>query len=244
MPDLKALVLAAGKSTRIASIAGRLPKPLIKVQGETILGHNLRWLSSQGVRQVWINLHYRPDDIRSVIGDGTRFGLTVRYVYEPEILGTAGAVLNISSELKDTFLVVYGDNLLVLDLDNFLTFHRKHRGWVSVALFDRARHPHTGIAGGRVRVSADQHIEEFYEGGVGRDATLVNAGVYLVEPQVVREIPPRQYYDFGQDLFPKLLDQGRSIYGYTIDGYCLGIDTPESYQEAVRLIESGEVTLS
>jgi len=244
VPELNPLVLAAGKSIRIAPLAGGLPKPLITIQDETVLGRNLRWLSGQGVRQVWINLHHRPDDIRSAIGDGARFGLTVRYSYEPDILGTAGAVRNLSSEWNRTFLVVYGDNLLSFDLQGFLAFHRTRKPCVSVALFDRMRHPHTGIAGGRVRLTPDGHIQEFCEGNMDHDSTLVNAGAYLVEPDAVEEIPPGQTYDFGHDLFPRLLAHGRPLSGYMITGYCLGVDTPENYQQAMRLVESGEVTLS
>lgn len=244
MPDLKALVLAAGKSTRIVPVAGGLPKPLITIQKETILGRNLRWLSSQGVRRVWINLHHRPDDIRSAIGDGSRFGLIVRYSYEPELLGTAGAVRNLATEWKGTFLVVYGDNLLSFDLQEFLHVHEARQACVSVALFDRDRHPHTGIAGGRVTRAPDGRIREFCEGTGEGGSTLVNAGAYLVEPEVVEKIPPGRVYDFGRDLFPRLLAQGRPFGSYLITGYCLGVDTPESYQQAVKLVESGEVVLS
>ena len=243
MPDLKALVLAAGKSTRIAPVSGGLPKPLIKIQGETVLGRNLWWLSRQGITQVWINLHYQPDEIRAVVGDGSQVGLTVHYEYEPTILGTAGAVRNLSSEWTETFLVVYGDSLLSFDLLDFLKFHQEHRAAVSVALFDCERHPHTGIAGGRVGLAEDGRIQEFCEGSSDPLLPMVNVGVYLLEPEIVGEIPLGRFYDFGRDLFPFLLKRGRRIFGYLITGYCLGIDTPESYQKAIRLIETGEVTL-
>ncbi|TAJ32182.1 MAG: nucleotidyltransferase family protein, partial [Nitrospirae bacterium] len=202
------------------------------------------WLSAQGITRVWINLHYRADEIRAAVGDGARFGVQVRYVHEPEILGTAGAVRNLDSEWTDTFLVVYGDNLLYLDLQAFFRFHRRHRPMVSVALFDQRRHPHTGIAGGRVTLEPDGRIKAFGEGGSNGNSSLVNAGVYLLEPAVVDDIPPGRLYDFGRDLFPALLAKGSAMYGYVITGYCLGIDTPESYHEAVRLVESGEVNLS
>lgn len=244
MQDLKVLVLAAGKSSRIASVSGGQPKPLIRIAGEPILGRNLRWLSAQGVMSVWINLHYRPEEIREAIGDGSRFGVQARYVYEQEILGTAGAVLNLASEWTDTFLVVYGDNLLCFDLQAFFRFHRQHQPMVSVALFDRRRHPHTGIAGGWVTLEPDGRIKAFGEGGSNGDSFLVNAGVYLLEPEVVQYIPACRLYDFGRDLFPALLAKGSAMYGYVITGYCLGIDTPDSYHEAVRLVENGEVTLS
>lgn len=244
MEDLKALVLAAGKSSRIVSISGGQPKPLIRIAGETVLGRNLCWLSRQGIRQVWINLHYRAEEIQAAIGDGARYGLCVRYLYEPEILGTAGAMRNLTSEWVSTFLVVYGDNLLRLDLKAFRAFHDCRKPLVSMALFDRTKHPHTGVAGGRVKLDADGRIREFCEGSSDEAMPLVNAGVYLLEPDVLRDIPPQGGYDFGKDLFPRLLASGVPLYGSVLSGYCLGIDTPESYGNAVRLIENKEVDLS
>ncbi|TKB70443.1 MAG: nucleotidyltransferase family protein [Nitrospira sp.] len=244
MPGLKALVLAAGKSTRLASITGGRPKPLVEVQGESVLARNLRWLASQGVEETWINLHYRPEEIQAAIGNGERFGLNVRYRYEPDILGTAGAVRNLAHEWTGTFLVIYGDNLLSLDVPDFLAFHRAHKAGVTIALFDQDRHRHTGIAGGRVELAPNGQVVGFHEGQSERGTTFVNAGVYLVEPDIVPSIPPCQLYDFGRDLFPRLLEEHQYLYGYLISGYCLGLDTPESYREALRLVREGEVRLT
>ena len=241
---MKALVLAAGRSTRIASIADGLPKPLLQIAGESILSRNLRWLSAQGVKEVWINLHFEPETIRQAIGTGSQYGLMVRYVYEPEILGTAGAVANLVSEWCTTFLVVYGDNLLSFNLARFLQFHHDRTALVSIALFDRERHPHTGVAGGLVEIGPDGKVLAFQEGIAECSFSFVNAGVYLLETEVAMEIPQAQPYDFGQDVFPRLLIQHRPVYGYVIEGYCLGMDTPVSYREALRLIESGAVKLA
>src|SRR5881296_608456 len=150
---MKAVVLAAGKSTRITPVSGGLPKPLIRIAGETILGRNLVWLASEGIRDIWINLHYRPEEIREAIGDGSRFGVSVRYVHEPELLGTAGAVRNLAAEWKDTILVVYGDSLVRLDLGAMFRTHRAHAPVATVALFDRRKHSHTAIAGGLVETT-------------------------------------------------------------------------------------------
>jgi NDP-sugar pyrophosphorylase family protein len=140
---MKALVLAAGKSTRITSVSGGHPKPLIRIVGETILGRNLMWLAGEGVRKIWINVHYRPEEIQEAVGDGSRFGVSVRYVHEPKLLGTAGAVRNLAAEWKETFLVVYGDSLVRLDLRAMFRVHRVHHAVATVALFDRRKHPHT-----------------------------------------------------------------------------------------------------
>lgn len=240
----KALMLAAGKSTRIAAIAGTRPKPLMPIAGEAILGRNLRWLATSGIEQVWINLHFRGDLIRAEIGDGSRYGISVSYSLEPEILGTAGAVRNLRANWGETFLVVYGDNLLRVDLEVMLACHRERSAAVTVAVFDRTQHTHTGIAGSRVRLSRSGSIAEFCEGADDSVSTLVNAGVYILEPAVVDEIPPQGFADFGKDVFPRLIEAGWPLYGHLINGYCLGIDTPMSYQRALDLIELGGVQLS
>src|SRR5689334_4717206 len=102
-----AVILAAGKSSRIAAKAGGLPKPLLAVQGESILLRNVRWLVSAAIRDIWVNLHYRGDLIRTALGDGSAWNVRVRYSEEPTILGTAGGVRKVLPFLSDTFLVVY-----------------------------------------------------------------------------------------------------------------------------------------
>lgn len=232
---MKALVLAAGKSTRIAPISKGKPKPLLEIHGKSILKRNLTWLSSYGVRDVWINLHYRPEEIINHIGDGSEFDLRVQYIFEPKILGTAGAVKHLQKEWSDTFLVVYGDNILNFSLDQFRLFHEENHAPISIALFNRSTHPHTGIAGGRV-VLKGPVIQGFIEGGTQSISEYVNAGVYLLEPEILKIIPEETFYDFGNDLFPKCINNDIKIHGHVIEGYCLGIDTPDSYKEALKLI--------
>jgi len=239
----KALLLAAGLGSRIRSVAGDLPKPLMPFAGAPVLTHNLRWLARGGVREVWINLHYGADQIRAAIGDGAREGLSIHYVYEPRLLGTAGALANIAEAVTEPMLVVYGDSLVRFDLDALMWAHRSSGAEATIALFDRDRHPHTGIAGGRVRIDVKGRITAFVE-GAGAESGLVNAGVYAVEPSLLGLIPPDQLVDFGRDVFPAMLGQGRALQGWIMedDGYCLGLDTPESHAEGVRLLETGLVT--
>jgi len=241
---MKALVLAAGKSTRIASVSAGLPKPLLRIGGDSVLGHNLRWLGRSGIRDVWVNLHHRPDEIRGAIGDGAQYGLHVQYSYESELLGTAGAARKLDSVWDAAFLVVYGDNLVRFDLQELAHFHHQTKRQVSIALFNANLNPHTGIAGGRVKLAADRRIEAFLEGAEDGFSPLVNAGVYVLEPETVPFIPLEQPYDFSRDLFPVLLSRGAALYGYVMNGYCLGLDTPESYRRALELIEKGKVNLA
>jgi NDP-sugar pyrophosphorylase family protein len=232
----RALLLAAGRGTRIQSLIADRPKPLIQVGQYTVLEHNLRQLSGAGVREVWINLHHLGDQIQGLVGDGSRYGLRVTYAPEDELLGTAGTLKRLAREFaRDTFLVVYGDNLTAIDLTGMVAYHRRCAATATIAVFDPLRVPNTGMAGGRVVIAADGRVVAFQE-GVGASGQYVNAGVYVLEPEALSCLPMVAPADFGRDVFPRMLEAGRAVFGYCMDGYCLAIDTPEALQRAETLI--------
>lgn len=243
MDPVSALVLAAGHSKRIASVANGQPKPLLMVEGVPIIGRNLRWLGASGVPDVWVNLHHRGEAIRAALGDGSAWGVRIRYSEEPVILGTAGAARKLLSELSDPYVVVYGDNLVRFDLSQLLGVHRSTRADVTVALFD-ASVPNTGIAGGRVVLDGTGRVTAFVEGDASAPAPYVNAGVYAVRREVLADRDADQFLDWGRDIFPSLLAKGAPVHGFPISGYCLGLDTPEAYDRGLALIASGQVTLA
>lgn len=244
MDRIEAIVLAAGMSTRIAEIFDGQPKPMLPIAGEPVLVRNLRWLRSQGIARVHINLHHAPEAIRRVIGSGAAMDLAVNYVYEPELLGTAGAVANIAAAWTDTFAVAYGDNLLSASLSLMLEEHVRHGAPITIGVFDRRIHPHTGVAGGAVEIDCGGRVAEFREGSVPDNIPFVNAGLYLIEPALVGQIPRGAYYDFAHDLFPRMLARGMPIHAYLIDGYCLGLDTPQSYRRALEIVGKREIRLN
>ena len=238
-----AVLLAAGNSTRIATVGRGVPKPLLAVQGEPILVRNIRWLAGAGIRHIWVNVHYRGDLIRAALGDGAAWRVRIRYSEEPTILGTAGGVRKLLPWLSETFLVVYGDNLVQLDLPALIASHRARRAEVSIALFDE-RTPNTGMAGGRVALGDDDRVASFVEGPADSKAgPFVNAGVYAVEKGVLADFPEGRFLDWGKDVFPVLVARGARLSGYRIEGYCLGLDTPASYERGMALISSGQVRL-
>src|SRR5262249_2117846 len=124
MSDVSALVLAAGRSTRLASTIEGGSKVLVEIEGERVLERNLRWLAASGVRDVWVNLHHRAHDVASVAGDGSRLGLQVRYSEEPVLLGTGGTFRALAPNWTGTVLVVYGDNVMHFSLQALLDQHR------------------------------------------------------------------------------------------------------------------------
>jgi len=243
----RALVLAAGLGSRIRDVAGDLPEPLMPFGNAPILAHNLTWLAAAGIKDVWINLHYGADLIRSRMGDGSAFGLKIHYVYEPELLGTAGALKNIAHAVTGPMLVVYGDNVVRFDLDDLTRTHAQSGAEATVVVYDRDRHMNTGIAGGRVQIADDGAITRFVEGPeAARLSSLVNAGVYRIEPGLLDLIASGQAVDFGRDVFPAMLAKGRKLMAHVMDdaGVCLGLDTPESHAAGQSLLADGRLVLA
>jgi NDP-sugar pyrophosphorylase family protein len=237
-PVERALVLAAGRGTRIQSRFPDRPKPLIRVGQYTVLEHNLTQLARAGIHEVWINLHHLGDQIEALVGDGSHYGLEVHYAPERELLGTAGTLKRLAAEFEaGTFAVVYGDNLTAIDLAAMVAYHRRCAAIATVALFDPLRVPNTGMAGGKVAMAANGRLVAFQEGprAIGQ---FVNAGVYVLEPDLLSDLPAFSPCDFGRDVFPKLLEEGRAVFGYAMDGYCLAIDTPAALLRAEALIDS------
>jgi NDP-sugar pyrophosphorylase family protein len=241
----RALVLAAGLGSRIRGVAGDLPKPLLRFGGAPVLTHNLRWLAASQVTEVWINLHFGPAAIKAELGDGSAYGLDIHYIYEPKLLGTAGALANIACAFDQPMWVVYGDSLVRCDLAAMASVHSDTNAELTMALFDRDRHPHTGIAGGYVALAASGGVSAFLEGAVTTASNLVNAGVYLAEPSILDLIAPGRVVDFGLDVFPSMLAQGRRLMGHVMEaqGFCLGLDTPDSYAAGQRLFAEGRLVL-
>lgn len=239
---LPALVLAAGQGTRIAPLTGGRPKPLLELAGRSILGWNLSWLAAAGVETVWINVHTGGDEVRAVVGDGSDWGVAVRYSPEPELLGTAGAWGRLRDEWTSTSLVVYGDNLMRFSLDDFVATHRGAGVAATAALFDPTRHANTGMAGGRALVR-DGRVTAFVEGGAGGEG-FVNAGAYLLEPSVAQRVPAG-FSDFGTDVLPELVADGELASHLLEEGaFCLGVDTPAALRVAEELLRTGKVTLA
>jgi NDP-sugar pyrophosphorylase family protein len=187
-------------------------------------------------------LHHEPQAVVTAIGDGKWLGLTISYIFEPSLLGTAGAVRNIAGQWSETALVVYGDNLLSFDLQAMACVHQETDAVATIAVFDRHSVPNTGIAGGTAEIDDGGIVRGFYEGTAAAASSFVNAGVYLCEPQAVAAID-KSFSDFGHDVFPKLLQEGMRLAGYPITGYCLGVDTPKAYQRAVQLASTKAVQL-
>lgn len=238
----QALVLAAGLGSRLAAHSAE-PKPLVRFRGRRLIERNLDWLAESGVRDIWINLHREPALFRAALGDGSGYGVRIRYSEEPEILGTAGGWKRLRREWRGSSLVIYGDNVMRFDLDGLARTHSERGALCTVALYDLSRHANTGLAGSRVAVGEDGRVLSFLEGSARDDEALVSAGAYIVEPGLADRIG-EGFQDFGRDVFPSLAARGElRAHVMEADGYCLGLDTPEGFAVAESLAAAGRVRL-
>ncbi len=235
---MRAVVLAAGKGNRLRPLTDSLPKPLLPLGGSSILGHNLALLASAGVTHAAINLHHHGEAIRKVVGDGKEFGLAVSYSDEPELLGTAGGTRQAASLLPDTWplLVLYGDNLIEVNLGRMESRHRETGGVATIALYRLSDVRNSGVANfdesGRIKGFVEKPQVPAGKRG------WVNAGLYLLEKAAMDAIPVSGYSDFGYDIFPRLLAEGHSLFSYCLSEKetVYPIDTPGRYQRAAALL--------
>lgn len=235
--SMKAVILAAGKSERLKSVVKNVPKPMVKVAGKPILEHNIEWLSRFGVRQIAVNLHYLPQVIRDYFGDGRKWGVEIRYSYEPQLLGTAGAVRKIASqiwanEIAEPFIVAYGDNLLSdFDLQRIIEFHLEKKGIGTICLYHKNDVSQSGIAvlDGKNRIVG--FVEKPHPSEVV--GNLVNTGIYVLEPEILNYIPEASFSDFGKDVLGSVINAGEDLYGFVAPANLIAIDTPELLRAAV-----------
>lgn len=236
------MLLAAGEARRLRPYTDSTPKPMLNIAGRPILEHNVRLLAHYGVRRAVINLHHCPEVIVDHFGDGSRFGIEIRYSREPHLLGTAGGVKNAAQWFTETFLVLYGDNLIDCDLAAMTAMHRQNKAVATIGLF----HREDVLASGIVGIDKENRVTRFLE-KPGHDQVFsnwVNAGVLVLEPQVLERIPAGAASDFGREILPALVDAGQRVCGFPIGERLWWIDSIEDYDKTRAAADTGKISLS
>jgi len=239
---MQTLILAGGKGTRLRPLTLHTPKPVVPIANRPFIYYQLdllRPLSTDGRMEVLLSLSYQPRKIEEVLNTEALRGIVVQPVVEPQPLGTAGAMRYVRSRIKGTLLVLNGDILTDIDLRPVLQRHRMRQAAATLVLVKVADTRAYGV----VELDAEGRIQQFYEKpapGV-TPSTLVNAGIYLLEPEVLDLIPEGREYSFEHDLFPRLLASGLPVYGEVTDAYWIDIGTPERYRQANADILQGKL---
>jgi mannose-1-phosphate guanylyltransferase len=237
---MQAIVLVGGEGTRLRPLTETVPKPALTLVDRPFLAYMIEWLARHGVSEVVLACGFLPDVLRETLaGEELRAGATIRYVAEPEPLGTAGAIRFAADELgeglDERFLALNGDVLTDLDLSALVRAHEERGAAATIGL-----HPvEDSAAYGLVSRGEGGEVVEFLEKTGERKPGEVNAGMYVLERSVLDLIAPAKSISIERDVFPRLV--GRGLHGIRLDGYWMDIGTPQRYLQASWDILEGRV---
>ncbi len=250
---MKAMILAAGKGTRVRPITHTIPKPLIPILQKPVMEFLLELLRSHGFTQVMVNVSHLAEEIEGYFRDGQRFGVEIGYSFEGKIvdgefigeaLGSAGGLRKIQDFnpfFDDTFVVLCGDALIDLDLTAVVKKHKEKGAIATVVTKSVPREdvPSYGV----VVTDEEDRILSFQEKPTVEEAlsTKINTGIYIFEPEVINYIPPKQKFDIGSELFPKLVELNLPFYAVDMDFEWVDIGKVPDYWEAIRDVLRGKI---
>lgn len=235
---MKAVILVGGEGTRLRPLTYSVVKAMVPVLNRPFIEYIIRYLSNHNIKEIILALGYKPDCITDYFGDASQLGAKLVYSIESEPLGTAGAVKNAEGHIEDTFLVMNGDIFTDLNLTDMLQFHKNKGAKVTIALTPVEDPTRFGV----VETDNKQRVRRFVE-KPGRDQVttdMINAGVYIIESQIIKRIPKGKRFMFERDVFPALLADGEPVFGYETDVYWIDTGTPEQYLELTRDLMFGK----
>jgi len=237
---LQAVIIAGGKGTRLKSISKNIPKPMALILGKPLLQHQIELCAKQGITDIQILVGYKSEVISNYFSDGSEFGVKIQYHKENNLRGTAGALLDVIDSLNNQFFVIYGDTFLNVDLISLLSFHIKNNSSITLFLHPN-NHP---MDSDLIEIDDQMMINEIYNYPHTIDIprrNLVNAGLYVFnKAAVLKEKKEPSKSDIAKNLFPKLLKDGVSMYGYISSEYIKDMGTPERLECVKRDILSGK----
>ena len=229
---MKAVLLVGGLGTRLRSVLPDTAKPLASVGDETFLALLVRQLRNQGITKLVMCTGYRSEQVEEAFGDGSSLGVLIEYSREESPLGTGGALALAAPYLREDadFILTNDDSFVEVDLDQMIRFHYAHKGCLTMALRqvdDAGRY-------GTVHAEQDGRISAFVEKTGLQQPGLVNAGVYVINRGVLKELPSGAS-SLEKDVFPKLIERG--MYGFDRTGVFIDIGTPEDLARAREMSE-------
>jgi len=234
---MKAVILVGGEATRLRPLTCNMVKAMVPVLNTPFLEHVIRHLSSHRVTDIILAQGNLSNTIESYFGDGSQFGVRINYSIEDIPLGTAGPVKLAEKHLDETFLTLNGDVFTDLDITAMLAFHRERKAKATIALTPVDDPTSYGL----IETDAQGRVTRFLEKPSREQVTtnMINAGTYVMEPDILKHVPPGTAFSFERELFPLLLEQGEPIYAYTSSAYWIDIGTPEKYLQLNRDLLSG-----
>jgi len=229
---MKAVILAGGLGTRLRKRIGDRPKSMASVSGRPFLEYQIEQLKRYDIKEVVLCVGYLGEQIKDFLKNGAEFNVKVEYAAEKELLGTGGALKNAQKYLEDsTFLVLNGDSYLDIDLLDFIRYHKEKEAQGTIALTKVDVSEEYGL----VKIDKENRIRGFLEKVKGdKFEMIINAGIYLFEPELLNYIPEQKKISLEKEFFPHLLRENIALFGYLSSGYFIDIGTSQKYNQAQR----------
>jgi mannose-1-phosphate guanylyltransferase len=224
---MKAVILAGGEATRLRPLTCNTPKIMVPVLNRPFFEHLIGYLKKHNVIDLILAVGKSSVQIQDYFGDGSKLGVRLTYSIENLPLGTAGAVKNAEKYLHDSFIVLNGDIFTDIDLTVMNRLHRKNKAIATLALTPVEDPTVYGV----VVTDSEGRVKRFME-KPSRDkvtTNMINAGIYVLEPDILTHIAPNTFSMFERDVFPPLLENGQAMYGYPFHDYWIDIGTPDKY---------------
>lgn len=235
---MKTVIMAGGKGTRITSVASDIPKPMIPIDGRPVLEHQIDCLRKQGLHDIIFIVGHLGSIIQGYFEDGSRFGVTIRYFYEKEPLGTAGALFYFKDVLTENFILMNGDIMIDVDFSRFIRFHQDKKAIASLFTHPN-NHPYDSAlieTDGSGRVTRWLHKEE----ARGSCENRVNAGIHILSPELLTAITEPKKVDLDRDILKPAVDSGR-LFAYDSQEYVKDMGTPERYRTVCEDYRMGKI---
>jgi|LakMenEpi03Aug12_release.lakeMendotaPanAssembly.Ray.scaffolds.fasta_scaffold228166_2 mannose-1-phosphate guanylyltransferase len=237
---MKAMVLAAGVGSRLEPLTTQVPKPIVPVANTPVMEHLLKLLAKHGFTEICANLHYMPEKLTEYFGDGSKFGVNLKFRVEEKLSGDAGGVRACREFLQDdTFIVIMGDLITDTDLSKIIAEHKSKKALASIAIKEMEDVTRFGV----VVTDENDFITGFQEKPSNEEALskFISTGIYVLEPEIFDHIPSTGEYGFGRQLFPTLVSKKLPVLGVKIEGYWSDVGCVEQLREANFDALSGKV---
>ena len=235
---MKAILLAGGMGTRLRPLTAHTPKPIVPIFNRPFLHYQLDLLKQvPEIDEAILSLNYQPQRIEAVLGNGSSTGVPLRYVVEPNPLGTGGAIKYASAGVTDSVVVFNGDVLTQIDLAAVIRLHRERRARATIVLTP-VDNP---TAYGLVETDKDGNVRRFLEKPSADNITTnnINAGIYVLEPETFDRIPDGIQWSIERAYFPSLVERRETFVAYLYAGYWIDIGAPDKYTQVHRDIMDG-----
>ncbi|HEV8429734.1 MAG TPA: NDP-sugar synthase [Pyrinomonadaceae bacterium] len=239
---MRAIVLSAGYGTRLWPLTEDRTKPAIPILGKPLVGYVAEYLAGYGIDEIVVNLHHRPESVRRALGDGSRFGVKLHYVEEPEILGTSGALDNTRAFFeRETFVVVNGKIITDIDLNAALATHRNSKAIATLVLLPNARRERFSVVeteGGQIKGFGGMPVDS----GAG-PVPLMFTGIHILEPRILEYVPRGVFSDSVVHVYPKAIAHGEIVAAHVASGKWRELSTLKRYLEiSVELLKEAGKT--